>query len=70
MINWMRAMDDRPAHIPTKSTAYREGYDAYLSWCCNGGERPDNPYWTGDISGEPTSYHEWQDGWYDAGFDG
>lgn len=49
--------------------AYREGYWAYQTWSAEGGERPENPYWTGSIDGEPREYHDWQRGWDDASFD-
>jgi len=52
-----------------KSDAYREGQTAYKSWSWHGGERPDNPYRTGDIQGESLQYDAWQDGWDDASFD-
>ena len=48
-----------------KSDAYREGHTAYKSWSWHGGERPDNPYRTGDIHGESLQYDAWQDGWDD-----
>lgn len=52
-----------------KSDAYQEGRSAYRSWSWSGGSRPDNPYRTGDVEGEPIEYDEWQQGWDDASFD-
>lgn len=52
-----------------KSDAYREGYTSYQSWSWHSGDRPDNPYWTGDIQGESVQFEAWQQGWDDASFD-
>jgi ribosome modulation factor len=49
----------------TKSQAYMEGYQAYMSWAWTGtlGERPANPYQEGK------AMEDWQEGWDDASFD-
>jgi len=68
MSTWWKPMDHRSS-TSTITVAYREGYNAYLSWECNGGERPENPYWTGDLEGEPREHTEWQAGWDAAAWD-
>jgi hypothetical protein len=62
-------MDEREQHTIAKSSAYRDGYAAYLSWSCNAGLRPENPYWSGHIDGESPYYEQWQQGWDDAAWD-
>jgi hypothetical protein len=69
MQNWFKPIADRNRPIPRRSEAWREGYAAYLSWDCTGGERPDNPYWTGSTEGESYNYEQWQQGWDDAAWD-
>jgi hypothetical protein len=62
-------MDDQDQYLPRKSSAWRDGYDAYLSYSSNGGERPENPHWSGHLDGESVAYEQWQLGWDDAAWD-
>lgn len=68
MNHWMRPLNQSTdVHVQTE--AYREGYRAYLSWECNGGDKPENPYWCGDQDQESSFHEQWQQGWDAAAWD-
>lgn len=48
--------------------AYRQGYNSYISWLYNGGERPINPYDSDDDT-QMYEYAQWNKGWEDASID-